>query len=153
MNVNHYGEVLLQESLITQRWENFFKEYDFLICPVAHGPAYKRCKIGSKLSYDGKDINYLDYAWPYIVCFNASGNPSISVPLGLGIEGLPLGIQIVGTYWSEPELINFVKQVTLLTPRVYKTEGVLNLNSVLTKRKNAVNDDLLPKISNQEKTP
>ena len=123
MNVNHYGEVLLQKSLITQRWENFFKEYDFLICPIAYGPAYKRCKIGSKLSYDGKDINYLDYAWPYVVCFNASGNPSITVPLGPGIDGLPLGIQIVGPYWSEPELIDFAKQVTALTPGFVKPKG------------------------------
>jgi amidase len=123
MNANHYGEVMLQKSLITQRWENFFKEYDFLICPVAHGPAYKRCKMGSKLSYDGKEINYLDYVWPYVACFNASGNPSITIPLGIGIEGLPLGIQIVGSYWSEPELINFTKQVTALTQGFIKPQG------------------------------
>ena len=123
MNANHYAEVMLQKSLVTQRWENFFKEYDFLICPVAHGPAYKRCKIGSKLSYDGKEMNYLDYAWPYVACFNASGNPSITIPLGLGTEGLPLGIQIVGSYWSEPELINFAKQVAALTQGFIKPTG------------------------------
>jgi len=60
MSANHYGEVLLQRSLMTQRWEKFFEEYDFLICPVAYGPAYKRCKTGSKLSYDGKEMIYVN---------------------------------------------------------------------------------------------
>jgi len=123
MNANHYAEVMLQKSLITQRWENFFSEYDFLICPVAHGPAYKRCKIGNKLSYEGKEMIYVDYAWPYVACFNASGNPSIAIPLGMGTEGLPLGIQIVGAYWSEPDLINFAKQTAALTPGFMKPKG------------------------------
>ena len=115
MNANHYGEVMLWKSLITQRWENFFNEYDFLICPVAFGPSYKRCKTGSKLSYDGKGMIYANYVLPYVACFNASGNPAITIPLGLGKEGLPIGVQIAGKYWSEPELINFAKQISKLT--------------------------------------
>ncbi len=123
LNANHYGEVMLQKSLITQRWENYFKEYDFLICPVAFGPAYNRCKIGSKLNYDGKEMIYINYVWPYVACFNASGNPSITIPLGLGKEGLPIGVQIVGKYWSEPDLINFAKQVAKLTEGFVKPDG------------------------------
>jgi len=114
LNANHYGHMMLQRSLITQRWEQFFNQYDFLICPVAFGPAYKRCKMGSKLSYDGKDIVYANYAWPYVGCFNASGSPSITIPLGLSPEGLPLGAQIVGKYWSEPQLIHFAEKVSQL---------------------------------------
>jgi len=115
LNANHYGKMMLQRRLITERWERFFNQYDFLICPVAFGPAYKRCKMGSRLSYDGKDIVYANYAWPYVGCFNASGNPSITIPLGLSPEGLPIGVQVVGRYWSEPELIGFVKSVSKIT--------------------------------------
>lgn len=122
-NANHYGEMMLQRSLITQRWENFFKNYDFLICPVAFGPAYKRCKIGSKLKYDGKEMIYINYTWPYVACFNASGNPSITIPLGLNDEGLPIGVQIVGKYWSEPELIHFAKQIAPLTAGFVQPNG------------------------------
>jgi amidase len=123
LNANHYGEMLLQKNLITQRWEEFFNQYHFLICPVAFGPAYKRCKTGSRLSYDGKEIVYANYAWPYVGCFNASGNPSITIPLELGPEGLPFGVQIVGKYWSEPELIHFAKQVSKLTDGFVKPMG------------------------------
>ena len=123
LTANHYGEMMLQRSLITMRWENFFKEYDFLICPVAFGPSYKRCKIGSKLNYDGKEMIYINYTWPYVACFNASGNPSITIPLGLGEEGLPIGVQIVGKYWSEPELIHFAKKVTAMTEGFVQPSG------------------------------
>lgn len=115
LNANHYGETMLKKALITERWEKFFNDYDFLICPVAFGPSYKRCKIGSKLNYDGKEMIYIQYVWPYNGCFNASGNPSIAIPLGLGKEGLPIGVQIVSKYWNELELINFAKKVASLT--------------------------------------
>jgi len=123
MNANHYGEMMLQRNMIIQRWENFFKEYDFLICPVAFGPSYKRCKVGSKLNYDGKEMIYINYVWPFVGCFNASGNPSVTIPLGLGEEGLPLGIQIVGKYWSEPELLHVAKKVAALTNGFVKPNG------------------------------
>ncbi len=112
---DHYGQVLLERSLMIQRWEHFFEEYDFLICPLAYGPAYPRCKTGSKLSYDGREMIYIDYTWPYVGCFNASGHPALTIPAGVSPEGLPLGIQIVGKYWSEPELLHFAKQVAALS--------------------------------------
>jgi amidase len=123
LNANHYGEIMLKRSLVTQRWESFFNDYDFLICPVAFGPSYKRCKIGSKLKYDGKEMIYINYVWPYVACFNASGNPSITIPLGLGEEGLPIGVQIVGKYWSEPELIHFAKIIAPITEGFVKPNG------------------------------
>jgi amidase len=123
LNANHYGEVMLQRCLLTEQWENFFNEYDFLICPIAFGPAYKRCKTGSKLSYEGKEMIYVNYVWPYVACFNASGNPSITIPLGFSKERLPIGVQIVGKYWSEPELIQFARKVTMLTDGFVKPEG------------------------------
>jgi Asp-tRNA(Asn)/Glu-tRNA(Gln) amidotransferase A subunit family amidase len=50
-----------------------------------------------------------------VACFNASGHPALQIPIGIGSEGLPLGVQIVGPYWSEPELLGFAKRVAQLT--------------------------------------
>ncbi|MBZ5528438.1 MAG: amidase [Acidobacteriia bacterium] len=120
MSANHYGEMLLRRSIAISRWESFFKEYDFLICPAAFGPAYPRTKIGSKLRYDGTEMIYSNYVWPFLACFNASGHPAMNFPLGLGKEGLPLGLQIVGPYWSEPALLTFAKHASQLTPGFLK---------------------------------
>ncbi len=123
MNTNHYGEVLLRKNQITERWERFFEDYDFLICPVSYGPAYKRCPIGTQLNLEGNEMPYVEYAWPYNACFNASGHPAISVPLGMSEDGLPIGVQIVGPYWSEPELFHFAKLISELTIGFVKPAG------------------------------
>jgi amidase len=123
MGIKHYGEMLLLKNQVTASWEYFFKQYDFLLCPMSFGPAFKRTPIGSRLSYDGQDMPYGRYTWPYVACFNASGHPALNLPLGLGKEGLPLGVQIVGPWWSEPELINFARQVTSLTEGFVKPDN------------------------------
>jgi amidase len=109
LHANFYSEVLWQRKALIERWEQFFSSYDFLVCPLAFGPAYPRCDTGSPLSYGGVTMPYCDYVWPYSACFNASGHPALSVPLGLSPEGLPVGVQVVGKYWSEPELLRFAK--------------------------------------------
>lgn len=113
---NRFVRLSLERNRIIQIWETFFETYDFFICPIAFGPAYKRCKIGSTLEFEGQKLIYADYVAPYVVCFNASGHPAISIPLGLNKDGLPIGVQIVGPYWSEPELLHFAKELSTLTP-------------------------------------
>jgi Asp-tRNA(Asn)/Glu-tRNA(Gln) amidotransferase A subunit family amidase len=66
---------------------------------------------------------YMNYVWPYLACFNASGHPAMNIPLNLGIEGLPLGVQIVGPYWSEPEMLHFASLVSKLTDGFIRPEG------------------------------
>jgi aspartyl-tRNA(Asn)/glutamyl-tRNA(Gln) amidotransferase subunit A len=45
------------------------------------------------------------------MCFNTTGHPALTVPLGLSEEGLPLAVQIVGPLYSEKRLIQFAKQI------------------------------------------
>lgn len=123
MSANHYGEMMLRRNMAISRWEHFFRDYDFLLCPSAFAPAYPRTKAGSRLRYEGTEMIYCNYAWPFMACFNASGHPAMNIPLGLGKEGLPLGLQIVGPYWSEPELINFARLASQLTEGFVKPSG------------------------------
>ena len=123
MSANHYGEMMLRRNIAVSKWERFFADRDFLICPSGFGPAYARTKVGTRLRYEGTEMIYGDYVWPFMACFNASGHPALNIPLGLGKEGLPLGVQIVGPYWSEPEMIAFAKQVAQLTKGFVKPTG------------------------------
>jgi Asp-tRNA(Asn)/Glu-tRNA(Gln) amidotransferase A subunit family amidase len=107
-----YSQLIGQRMQIIKEWETYFDDFDLLVCPSGFGPAYKRCKIGTPITYEGKTMKYIDYVYPYNACFNASGHPAISIPLGLGKEGLPVGVQVVGSYWSEPDLLHFAKLVS-----------------------------------------
>ena len=118
-----YSQLVGQRMKIIEEWETYFEEFDLLVCPSGFGPAYKRCKIGTPITYDGKTMKYIDYLYPYNACFNASGHPALSIPLGLGKEGLPVGVQVVGPYWSEPDLLHFAKLVSKHTEGFVRQSG------------------------------
>lgn len=107
-----YSQIVGQRMQIVNEWESNFEEFDILVCPSGFGPAYKRCKIGTRITYNGTTVEYINYVYPYNACFNASGHPALAIPLGLDKEGLPVGVQVVGPYWSEPDLLHFAKLVS-----------------------------------------
>ena len=37
---------------------------------------------------------------------NVTGHPAVSVPIGRGEHGLPIGLQLIGPYFSEALLLN-----------------------------------------------
>lgn len=90
---------------------------------MSYGPAFTRRKTGSAFKIRDQKMPYLKYTWPYTASFNASGNPSIALPLGLSSKGLPLGIKIVGKWRSEPDLIKFTKIVSGFTETFTRPRG------------------------------
>lgn len=119
----YYSETMGLRARLVAEWESFFAQHDLLVCPMGFGPAFERCKTGAPISYDGKEMAYIYYAWPYLACFNASGHPAMNIPLGLGDDGLPVGVQVVGPYWSEPDLIQFAKLVSEFTEGFVRPES------------------------------
>jgi amidase len=119
-----YSELKGRRAQIIEEWETYFDDFDFLVCPIGFGPAYKRCKIGTPINYNGQSVTYIKYVWPFNACFNGSGHPAMNIPLGLGKEGLPVGIQLVGPYWSEPGMLHFAKLVATFTKGFVKPDGI-----------------------------
>ncbi|MEY2905309.1 MAG: hypothetical protein RJA52_1325 [Bacteroidota bacterium] len=80
--------------------ENILKEYDFILMPTTPGPAWK---IGEKT----KDPieNYL--ADIFTVQANLAEIPAISIPMGKTMEGLPLGLQVMGAKFEEDKMLKF----------------------------------------------
>ena len=42
----------------------------------------------------------------FTVTVNLAGLPGISVPAGIDVDGMPLGLQLIGKPWDEGELLN-----------------------------------------------
>ncbi len=118
-----YSQLVGQRMQIVEEWESYFEEFDLLVCPSGFGPAYKRCKIGTPITYNSSTVEYINYVYPYNACFNASGHPAVAIPLGVHKEGLPVGVQVVGPYWSEPDLLHFTKLVSKITKGFVRPQG------------------------------
>jgi Asp-tRNA(Asn)/Glu-tRNA(Gln) amidotransferase A subunit family amidase len=58
---------------------------------------------------------YNDYCWPYVGPFIANGHPALVMPLSTSKDGLPIGVQLIGPYCSEPELLHIARQLAPLT--------------------------------------
>jgi len=79
------------------------QRYPILLCPVAAIPAFRHGERSWQI--DGKTVEYLD-AWSYTEFFNLLGNPAAVVPVGRSLEGLPIGVQIVGRPWEEEQVLS-----------------------------------------------
>jgi Asp-tRNA(Asn)/Glu-tRNA(Gln) amidotransferase A subunit family amidase len=62
---------------------------DALVCPAACGPAPGRSTTGDP---------FFNFLWTF------SGQPTITIPMGLSDDGLPLGIQLIGRRFDEAGL-------------------------------------------------
>jgi amidase len=65
----------------------------------------------------------MDYV-PYSFIINPTGLPALMIPMGLNKEGLPIGIEIVGPHYSEPELLHIAKLLEPLTPKFQRPKGL-----------------------------
>ena len=52
----------------------------------------------------------------YTVTANLAGVPGVSVPCGISEDGLPIGLQLLGPYWSEAELLRLAHSYQELRP-------------------------------------
>lgn len=118
-----WNKVQADRNTLIQKWEDFFKQHDFFICPITYGAAFKKCKTGSPIqAEDGQIVNYMSYV-PYAYILNATGHPGLIIPMGLNQQGLPIALQIIGPNYSEPELLHFAKLLKPLIPGFIKPQG------------------------------
>jgi len=85
--------------LIAQDFQQAFMQCDVIAGPVAPTVAWK---IGEKS--EDPLANYL--ADIYTLSTSLAGLPGMSVPAGFGAGGMPVGLQLVGNYFKEAELLH-----------------------------------------------
>jgi aspartyl-tRNA(Asn)/glutamyl-tRNA(Gln) amidotransferase subunit A len=95
----YYAKAQKVRALVKNDYAMAFKACDIILTPTSPTVAFK---IGERS--DDPIAMYLSDI--YTVSANLSGVPAISVPCGLSSGGLPIGLQLVGNFWSEDELLN-----------------------------------------------
>ncbi|HMS42637.1 MAG TPA: Asp-tRNA(Asn)/Glu-tRNA(Gln) amidotransferase subunit GatA, partial [Pyrinomonadaceae bacterium] len=95
----YYSKAQKVRALVKKDYQIAFEKCDAILTPTAPSVAFK---IGEKS--DDPLAMYLSDI--YTVSANLAGVPAISVPCGLSSEGLPIGTQLVGNFWSEDILLN-----------------------------------------------
>ncbi len=93
--------------LISDDFKRAFEKVDVIMGPVAPEPAFK---LGEK-SDDPISMYLSDI---YTLSLNLAGLPGMSVPAGMS-NGLPVGLQIIGNYFTEGQILNLAHQYQQVT--------------------------------------
>ncbi len=113
--VADYMAALTRRDRLTTVLEKSWESCDALICPVTVSPAIPHVPFGTPIDVDGSKVPYFIAGTAYTCPFNLTGNPSVVVPLTRSKDGLPIGVQLVGKRWSEPELLALAQKVALIS--------------------------------------
>jgi aspartyl-tRNA(Asn)/glutamyl-tRNA(Gln) amidotransferase subunit A len=103
----YYLKAQQVRHLIADDFKAAFKEVDVIAGPTAPTAAFK---LGEKT--DDPITMYLNDI--YTIGANLAGLPGISVPCGF-VEGLPVGLQLVGPHFGEQEILCAAHQFQLHT--------------------------------------
>ena len=94
----YYLKAQKVRTLLRQDFTKAFAKCDAVLTPTTPTPAFLSGeKVDDPLAMYLNDI--------FTVTANLAGVPGISVPCGLSSDGLPIGLQLMGPYWSEARLL------------------------------------------------
>lgn len=84
-----------------ERWAEFFSRFDAVVMPVQPRPAiphdHSEPQFGRTVDIGGIESDYIDlFTW--IAPAGAALLPATVVPVGMGADDLPVGVQIVGPF-------------------------------------------------------
>jgi aspartyl-tRNA(Asn)/glutamyl-tRNA(Gln) amidotransferase subunit A len=104
----YYLQAQKIRRLIADDFSEAFKTCDVILGPTAPGTAFK---LGEK-SDDPVEMYLNDL---YTIPANLAGLPGMSLPCGFDAKGLPIGLQLVGNYFSEAKMLNVAHQYQRVT--------------------------------------
>ena len=94
----YYNKARRVRTLILNDFRQAYEKVDVILTPTAPSEAFA---VGEKM--DDPIAMYLNDV--FTVPSSLAGLPAISVPAGLGAEGLPLGLQLIGRAFDEETVL------------------------------------------------
>lgn len=103
---------------LRERWNEFFESYDAVLMPVHPRPAiphdHTPAQWDRRVEIDGVERSYLElFGWTGPA--GAGMLPATVVPAGVGDDGLPIGVQIVGPHLHDRTTLHVARLIAELT--------------------------------------
>ena len=119
----YYGKAQQVRGVVSETYAKLFDTHDLICSPTAPTTAFAK---GAHLD-DPMTMYLSDIA---TIPVNLAGLPALSLPCGLDANGLPIGFQMVGSWFDELRLLqvaNVVEKAMQFKPmHAFDYEGVLN---------------------------
>jgi aspartyl-tRNA(Asn)/glutamyl-tRNA(Gln) amidotransferase subunit A len=106
LSAGYYDAYYLKAQKIRRLISDDFKQA-FKKCDVIMGPSAPSIAFGAGEKKEDPLAMYLQDI--YTISTNLAGLPALSIPAGL-VNGLPVGLQLIGNYFGEGSLLNIAHQ-------------------------------------------
>jgi aspartyl-tRNA(Asn)/glutamyl-tRNA(Gln) amidotransferase subunit A len=102
-----FQQAMFDRTALFRRVQSLFARADMLAMPTLTRTALPIDQdLFGSIEIDGRSFDNLRPHWfPWTMPFNMTGHPAVSVPAGFGRDGLPIGIQLVGRFRGDVELL------------------------------------------------
>lgn len=102
---SRYLGALHDRASYARLWAEFFQEFDLLLTPTMQLTAFEVGLQGPS-QIDGRPVDQFFDDWCLLSYpANLTGQPAMTVPMGLGDDGLPVGLQIMGRRFDDDLVI------------------------------------------------
>jgi len=96
--------------------KSFYQQYDVALCPVLASKTVKNgTLLDPALPFDRMLEGIRNYA-PFTALQNITGEPAISLPLGMSKEGLPIGVQFAAPLGHDQALLELAFELEQAQP-------------------------------------
>ena len=104
----------IERSQLYDRVETLFLSYDLIVTPtLAAKPPSADPNSDGSISVNGQVLGLASW-WTHLGLANMTGHPAISIPCGTFADNLPIGLQAVGKWDGEQELVDLALDVSLI---------------------------------------
>lgn len=116
----YYKKAQNMRGTIVKAFRNALSECDVLLAPTVPMTAFEN----GFTSKDAVETYLTDIC---TVPLNIAGLPGISIPCGVGADGLPIGMQLIGNTFGEARLLNIANKYEQATDKFVKVERGVEL--------------------------
>lgn len=141
VSVENYMLALQDRDTLSNALEHILEQYDMIIAPVAVSEAFEHHPVtyyfGTYPIYrqpviiDGNAIHYFLATEGFTIPFNVTGSPVVVIPAGFSKDGLPIGVQLVGSKWHDMDLLSMAQRIVDIYPQSSAIPAALE-NSLLS---------------------
>jgi aspartyl-tRNA(Asn)/glutamyl-tRNA(Gln) amidotransferase subunit A len=94
-------------------YAEFFQKYDALLTPVLPTPSFKHHQ--AELLINGQTVNIMGIM-SATTPLSVTGLPGVSMRFGTSKEGMPIGVQIVGSWQAESTILHIASLLEQISP-------------------------------------
>lgn len=99
----YYLKAQKLRRLVANDFQTAFEQCDIILAPTAPTAAPKIGANATPVETYLSDI--------YTIAVNLAGLPGLSLPAGFSADGMPIGVQLIGNYFSEAKILGVAHQM------------------------------------------